>query len=1172
MRFERLRIPAFGPFQGLDMRFPSGGPDFHIVYGANEAGKSSLLRAIRDLMFGIPVRSGDVFRHEGKNLRIAAEVVSSGGQRLAFQRRKGQRNTLLDSEGAELPARSLQPFLGSIDETWFSAMFGLGTKELRAGAEELLRGEGVLGNALFSASLGGTAVQEALARLAEESGRLYRGRTVNGVTIRPSLARMKGLLEKTAALAVPPDAWDRNEKELVEVGAAANELALAMESLARQQDWLVRCSDALPTVGRMLDEERRIRELGDIPQLPSDFADRARTAIQSAMDVDREMKRLESAAGQLVSQLQNCPIQPELIERAEELEQLHQDLGTWQLQCRKLPALEAELAAGRMALQEGLQRAGLSGTGELPDALQMDSAVRLGCEESAADCQRIIAERDSLRKELEDLAVRLEEQNQLLAGLSSTELEQLRDAAGEAGAVQALHQGLPAREAAIDLLHSEAASRHLRLADAPADWDAVSRLQVPGKAAIRRFREGFQRLHQEIRTRQDEVDEASHRIVSIRAEIERIVRRHDLPSLEDLQQARDIRDRGWQLVLKSWKGDGEPAGSGGEWPADEPLEQAFPAAIASADAIADRLLNDAATVEQLQEKNRQISRSENLNQEAGKRIGTLKEEVAGLQNEWEELWASTTSRPGTPDEMDEWRDEWQEFCRVLGELRAAEKSLAAEKTRLSEAQRQMAVALGCPDQQQTGFAVLHEKIRRQIQIREQAAGQQLEISRTRENLTIRVRQLKVRLDGLENDCREALGRWDTSRRSAGLPANCTPQTGLALLREREQLRKDHLNWTKLQAERDQINAGIAAFTKDSQRLGRELGIDDTTADGIAKALWRALAAARKNQTLHDQAKLDLEQVESKRVQCAAACEAASRGLEAVRDEAGLEPGQALEPVLAAIEKRQQAVDRLDSLRATLFDLARNESLAGFVDRVCAEDAGTLALRRQELDREVKKRETERLELEGRLVELKTLRKQMESAGSASADCRQEAESVAAGIQQDSSRFVRLQLAIGFLKDQIERFRRENQGPLLERSGHWFQQLTCGSFSGLQPDFQDDDVPVIVGIRNDGQPVPVAGMSDGTRDQLFLALRMAALEHYLSQHEPMPLIMDDLLITFDDGRAGAILKGLHSLAQRTQILLFTHHEHIVGLSRQNLGTAGFRLHVLENGTASTRPSP
>ena len=50
-----------------------------------------------------------------------------------------------------------------------------------------------------------------------------------------------------------------------------------------------------------------------------------------------------------------------------------------------------------------------------------------------------------------------------------------------------------------------------------------------------------------------------------------------------------------------------------------------------------------------------------------------------------------------------------------------------------------------------------------------------------------------------------------------------------------------------------------------------------------------------------------------------------------------------------------------------------------------------------------------------------------------------------------------------------------------------------------------------------ETVGIAGLSEGSADQLYLALRLASLETYLESHEPIPLVVDDILIQFDDDR-------------------------------------------------------
>ena len=108
-------------------------------------------------------------------------------------------------------------------------------------------------------------------------------------------------------------------------------------------------------------------------------------------------------------------------------------------------------------------------------------------------------------------------------------------------------------------------------------------------------------------------------------------------------------------------------------------------------------------------------------------------------------------------------------------------------------------------------------------------------------------------------------------------------------------------------------------------------------------------------------------------------------------------------------------------------------------------------------------------------------------------------------------------------------------------------MTEKRFVGLEPDYTSGDEPVLVGVRENGEKVALAGMSDGTQDQLYLALRLASLERFSADGEPLPLLVDDALVNFDNARARAALKVLGNLGARTQVIFFTHHQHMVRLA-------------------------
>jgi uncharacterized protein YhaN len=159
---------------------------------------------------------------------------------------------------------------------------------------------------------------------------------------------------------------------------------------------------------------------------------------------------------------------------------------------------------------------------------------------------------------------------------------------------------------------------------------------------------------------------------------------------------------------------------------------------------------------------------------------------------------------------------------------------------------------------------------------------------------------------------------------------------------------------------------------------------------------------------------------------------------------------------------------------------------------------------------------------------------------------QKAQDALARVRPAVAQYLRLQLASEVLERAIESYREKHQGPVLNRASELFSSLTLGDYCGLTTAFGDNDKSVMVAIRRNRENVEIEGLSEGTRDQLYLALRLAAIEHHVQSVSPCPVILDDILINSDDTRASATLKALADLARRTQVLFFTHHRHLEAL--------------------------
>jgi uncharacterized protein YhaN len=174
----------------------------------------------------------------------------------------------------------------------------------------------------------------------------------------------------------------------------------------------------------------------------------------------------------------------------------------------------------------------------------------------------------------------------------------------------------------------------------------------------------------------------------------------------------------------------------------------------------------------------------------------------------------------------------------------------------------------------------------------------------------------------------------------------------------------------------------------------------------------------------------------------------------------------------------------------------------------------------------------------------------DDAALAAADAEQARSAMAA----EAEAYLIRKAQVVMLKWGVEKYRQRRQNPLLARASQFFATLTLGRYTDLQIDL-DGDQPRLVGLCADGaSTVTVDGMSDGTADQLFLALRLAALEQSLEAGIALPFLADDLFINFDDKRAHAGFKVLGELSRKTQVLFFTHHNHLREIAQDALRPA------------------
>jgi len=286
-------------------------------------------------------------------------------------------------------------------------------------------------------------------------------------------------------------------------------------------------------------------------------------------------------------------------------------------------------------------------------------------------------------------------------------------------------------------------------------------------------------------------------------------------------------------------------------------------------------------------------------------------------------------------------------------------------------------------------------------------------------------------------------------------------------------------------------------------------------------------------------------------------EKANAQLESLRVQAGVASLDAISKAIQDSRKRATVSDRVAALEKILAENLRGESMAEFCAAAREHGAGIestlLSLRDDE------KRLDDEISAAEKLAEAaKTKLAEYQRASDRAAEARQQASLVASKLQDLTVEYAAIHLARLAIDKAKEQYRQKNQDNMLTKAGNFFRTLTDGAFAGLEID-NEEGKDVLKAVRSEtSRPDPrvsVNGLSDGTRDQLFLALRLAGIEGHIAEREPFPLIVDDALINFDDKRTRSTLACLAELAKKTQVLVFTHHRHLVDFALEVDPTAG-----------------
>ena len=1163
MKLLELNLKAVGPFRSAVLDLSAGQHGLHLIYGPNEAGKSSALRAISHLLFGFPHLSADNFVHPNEQLRVGATLQHSDGGELEILRRRGRGNTLRAADDSTaIPEEWRRRFLGDLNQQTFESLFGIDHERLSQAGEEIRTGKGVLGELLFAAGAGLAGLRRAQQTLQQGLDDLFKPRAQNP-QINKVLTELDDVQKEWKRQQLTIEEWQERNGAYRESLSNAERLREEIRKSRVEHGRLTRIKSAIPLYARRQQLAGELAKLGDFVRLRDGFGAEFRAAQDKRTLAEHAIARARAAVLEITASLKLIDPPRALLDAALQIEALQERLGAFEKASLDRANIENLQQTNEYAARRLLRELGR------PTDLDQAESLRLRADEPAII--RVLGQKFAELRGQADEARRTIARHDEQIRTRETELGKLEEPADLDALRRAVRQARKAGD--LDAQLAQARDQWVRAQkDAAAalaqhnGWkgtaEELQQLAIPLDATLDQFESRFLDLSRRRQTLAERLSSEKESIRERESSLHSVALQQDLPSEEAVVAARQRRDDGWQLVLAAWLGgakDGDTLGAFlAEFAPSGTLADAYAQSVNRADALADRLRLYADRVARKVELEATLNRHRANCAELDSQLKLLDDHQIALEEEWTTVVGSLgiAAERWTPLELRAWLrgredvvellEKAEDICRSVETL---ERAFVSTRGTLHRALDPLPYQPKIDDLDLAeSLDLAEEMIKRQDELAQKRARLESTVAAARTEQA----GARLSLQSAESELLAWRSDWSLKMERIGLEPGAAPAQAEVILTAIAEL------FQELDSHRG-LQKRIQGIDRDAERFAAEVG-----------TLAARLASDLESQPVAEQAR---ELGSRLRVAQADAREAEALLQQQKREESGLRTGETqleearvcLERLcqeancsesseLAEAEQRWQAGARLEKDLAAvgeeLLVATAGDDQARFIKEVEQADSDALDASIKELETRIASLENEQRAVQETTGAAREALSRM-SGGSQAAETAENIQTLMARLQGDVARFATLKLAAVVLHRGIERYREQNQGPILARASGLFAVLTSGSFTGLQIDDDGGGHSIVKGVRPGGLLVGVEGMSDGTHDGLYLALRLASLESWLQSHEPVPFIVDDILLSFDDDRAAAALCALGELSTKTQVLFFTHHQHLVDLARSKL---------------------
>jgi len=1169
MRIDRLDLIAYGSFTDKSLNLSEGNAGLHLIYGDNEAGKSTSLRALIAWLFGIPIRTNDNYLHSNPQLRIGGKLRLTSGEEIEFVRRKGTKDTLLEpGTNTAIDDSVLMPFLpGGIDENLFTKLYGIDHAGLVLGGKELLSQSGDLGQALFSAAVGTADFRQILSELQDRAEDLFKPRASTKL-VNQAISSYKEAKRRIKDSSLPVAEWKRLQNELADILRAIQEIEENINGKRKEKNQLDRLNRVKGALAERREVLAKIEELGEVLLLSEDFDDKRKTANDNLQNASEIKERAETKLIHLKEDSETLNVRNELLENEEIILAIHKELGAVETAIKDRPQQDGKRRLLRNEAEQLLKSVrpdiGIDDSDQLrpltnnkkwiSGLAQKHSLLNQKKETAKATLRDVKDERAIIKKELG-------EQDQ-----STWDLSELKAAVAAAQKVGDIDQRLADLQKRASDEKTACASELSRLGRFSGSINELSTVAMPMLETLDIFEKQLDELSEIIRDYGRRQKEFIENQKQAKQDLKSLLLTSYVPTISELEESRSVRNTGWSLIKQKYIEENDVDEDIQEFVSDSDLSTFYEQKVDDADHVSDRLRLAADQVVKRADLEVRIDDLNLRHNEIIKEISKTNEAGEMLQKEWHSIWKPLGVDTGTPREMKQWL---LKVNNLLSNVKAA-KIISGDAEKLARDCQSIRKSVSLQivkfdaslDLQDMNLEALINLCEQKIEQEEAVLARKHQLEHSLNDAEIHINRAQEELASIENDLVNWAQEWDQAIDGLGLKPDVHPEQATAAF---DQLLEFFNKFDKSEELRKRIYGIDQVVEKFDQKVftftdtvGFER--DNQEAGIIAAQLNRDLNDAREARAslkkITTQEKEKKEEIDDADI----TIRTAQEQVILLMEQTGVETKEELESAGERSRQMRELQEKIDTLEQELIRNGDGLSITELEQEANDADIDAIEGELERVLSELKELQENRDTLRDQRQTLQNDIKAKDGIGIA-ANASEEAEQQLATIVSGVEQYLRLKIAALILEERIEDYRKTNQAPVLARAGDLFSKLTLNSYMNLRDELDKNGKPVLLGVRSNDVEVSVDGMSDGTRDQLFLSLRLATLEQHLSKGESMPLVIDDILIGFDDNRTRVCLEILAELALSTQVLLFTHHRRVVEIADEIDAKAGIYEHTL-----------